>query len=342
LKNGAAFVCGDRYTDFDFSDKHTPGWGTTFQVPRAPFDKLLADEAQRLGTEIRYRHEILDADFSGERPRLTVRNPAGEIEQYQARFVLDASGYGRVLPRLLNLETPSSFPVRRAVFTHIEDNIVAEEFDRKKIRVTIHPQNHDVWYWLIPFSNGRSSIGVVAKEDFYERFADRTPDELLKSAVGEDPVLSHLLRNAGWDTPAREIVGYSANVKALCGRNFALLGNAGEFLDPVFSSGVTIAMKSASLAVDLLTRQFQGEPVDWEKEYAQPLMKGVDTFRTYVQAWYDGRFQEVIFHPRQPASIKSQISSILAGYAWDETNPFVNHANRRLEALRESCRADLH
>ena len=73
----------------------------------------------------------------------------------------------------------------------------------------------------------------------------------------------HLLKDAEWDTPARQIVGYSANVKSLWGKGFALLGNAGEFLDPVFSSGVTIAFKSASLATQCLAREFAGEAVDW-------------------------------------------------------------------------------
>ena len=81
--------------------------------------------------------------------------------------------------------------------------------------------------------------------------------------------------------PVGEIIGYAANVTRLHGEGFALLGNAAEFLDPVFSSGVTIAMKSASLAADLLDRQFRGETGDWEAQFAEPLMYGVETFRSF-------------------------------------------------------------
>ena len=118
---------------------------------------------------------------------------------------------------------------------------------RNKIRVAVHPQHQDVWYWLIPFSNGRCSLGVVAEPSFLDKYSG---DEMtkLKTLVGEDPNLRKLLANAVWDTPARTIKGYSADVKTLAGPGFALLGNAGEFLDPVFSSGVTIALTSASLA----------------------------------------------------------------------------------------------
>ena len=116
-----------------------------------------------------------------------------------------------------------------------------------------------------------------------------------------------------------------------------MLGNAGEFLDPVFSSGVTIALKSASLAAEVLGRQLSGAKVDWESEYATPLKKGVNTFRTFVESWYGGGFQNVIFHENQQPEIRRMISSILAGYAWDESNPYVRESKRRLKALEEIC-----
>lgn len=100
FKNGAAFERGTEHTFFNFEEKFTPGPGTTFQVQRAAFDKILADEAQRFGADIRYGHEILEADFSevvnGEvQPRLTAKNPDGTQREYRCRFVLDASGFGR-------------------------------------------------------------------------------------------------------------------------------------------------------------------------------------------------------------------------------------------------------
>jgi flavin-dependent dehydrogenase len=133
-------------------------------------------------------------------------------------------------------------------------------------------------------------------------------------------------------------VGYSANVKHLAGRNYALLGNAGEFLDPVFSSGVTIALKSSSLAVPLLDRVLQGEYVDWMQEYEIPLRKGIQVFRAYVESWYEGDFQDVVFSNSQNESIRRMVSSLLAGYAWDETNPIHKNAKRRLSTLAEYCR----
>lgn len=337
-KNGAAFAWNERYTEFDFRDKFTEGKGSTYQVIRADFDKLLADEAARQGVEIRYEEEIFAADFAGDCPRLSVRRLAdGHEYTVECAFVLDGSGYGRVLPRLQGLDTPSSFPIRQALFTHIEDRIdPASGFDREKILITTHPQLRDVWFWTIPFSNGRCSLGVVAAAEHYEGYPQDL-DACLKQFVAETPSLAKVLQNAVWDTPARAIGGYSANVKTLHGRGFALLGNAAEFLDPVFSSGVTIAMRSASMAAGLLHRQLQGEPVDWQTQFAVPLKRGVDAFRAYVEGWYDGRFQDVIFHRNGSPEIRRMICSILAGYAWDESNPYVAEPQRRLRVLAELC-----
>ena len=132
-------------------------------------------------------------------------------------------------------------------------------------------------------------------------------------------------------------MGYASNVSALWGPGYALLGNAGEFLDPVFSSGITIAFRSASLAAACIAREFAGEVVDWEQEYGRALKRGVDTFRAFVDSWYAGNFQRIIFHePAQP-EIRRRICAILAGYAWDESNAYVRDTKRRLAALEEVC-----
>ena len=336
VKNGAAFAWGERYSAFDFGDTFSHGKPTTFQVQRADFDKLLADQAALQGVEVRYGDEIVSADFSLPKPQLGVRREDASTYRVEADFVLDASGYGRVLPRLLELEAPSNFPLRQAVFTHVEDRIDHPGFEREKILITTHPTQRDIWFWTIPFSNGRCSVGVVAaKEHFAGR--DHDLDQCLRGFIADTPSLAKVLANAVWDTPARTIGGYSANVTRLHGPGFALLGNAAEFLDPVFSSGVTIAMRSASMAAAVLHRQLQGENVDWQREFAEPLKRGVDTFRCYVEGWYAGTFQDVIFHPGSSPEIRRMISSILAGYAWDERNPFVSEPKRRLRMLSEVC-----
>lgn len=337
LKNGAAFSHAGKLTEFDFSQKFTPGWGTTYQVPRGRFDQTLAEAAEDCGVTIHYQHSIVAADFDTPgQAHLTSIDADGFQRDWTASWVMDASGFGRVLPRLLGLETPSSLPPRQALFTHIEDRITTPDYDRNKILIAIHPKFHEVWYWLIPFSNGRSSLGVVMPMDFLETRSG-SPLEILQELAMEEPRLAQLLKESRFDTPANRIGGYSADVKNLCGDGYVLLGNAGEFLDPVFSSGVTIALKSASLAAPLVDKHLRGLPVDWQTDYEQVLRRGINVFRAYVDAWYDGRFQRLIFEERQLANIKSMICSILAGFAWDETNPMTQRCSNKIEAIAESC-----
>lgn len=336
FKNGAAFAKNGHHTHFDFTEKFSPGPGTTFQVKRASFDKLLADTAQQHGLEIRYGITVQAFDNSADdKAVLTVQDEQGRRSQLAASFVLDASGFGRVLPRLLDLEVPSSFPVRQACFCHIRDGITDPSFDRNKILITVHDSEADIWFWLIPFSDGSCSLGVVGKAEQFDK--NLSAEQNLWRHVKQTASLHTLLANASALNQVQALTGYSANVKQLAGKHFALLGNAGEFLDPVFSSGVTIALRSAAKAVPLVLRQLAHEQPDWQLEYSVPLRKGITTFRHFVEAWYDGRFQDIIFSTSRNKTITDMISAILAGYAWDEKNPYVAETLRRLNVLREVC-----
>lgn len=337
FKNGAAFSRNNAPGAFDFTQKFSDGPGTTFQVQRADFDHLLAKQAIAAGADIRFGYRIDGFDYDdADLPVLSYRDESGDTHTLHSKFVLDASGFGRVLPRLLDLETPSDFPVRRSLFTHVEDNISDDNYDRDKILIVVHPEHKDVWFWLIPFSNGRCSLGVVARQEYFD-LDNNDAEVLLKLVVSESPELKRILANAKFDTAVTVLGGYACKVKSLWGKHFALLGNAGEFLDPVFSSGVTIAMKSASLAVPQVNRELAGEDVDWQQSYAAPLQLGINTFRAYVNAWYDGSFQDVIFSYKQQPEVRGMICSILAGYAWDQSNPFVSNP-KRLQTVVSLCR----
>ncbi|WP_298632757.1 NAD(P)/FAD-dependent oxidoreductase [uncultured Umboniibacter sp.] len=338
-KNGAAFEWAGQYSEIDFREKFSNGDGETWQVRRGDFDKCLADEVERSGVAIHYGHRVTGYSRTGSITRLSAADNQGNERSMRAKFVVDGSGYGRVLPRLLSLDEPSDLPSRKACFTHVEDHITAGHFDREKILVSIHPDNRDVWFWLIPFADGRASIGVVGESHL---LGEGTPAEILRRQVGQVENLSQLLANAKWDSDTRTLESYSTNISSLYGDGYCVLGNAGEFLDPVFSSGVTIAMKSASLAASAIKRELAGTTVDWEKDFEASLLQGVKAFKTYVMGWYDGRFQDVIFYRNDhihAQKITTMISSILAGYAWDLDNPFVKNSERKLNTTAEIVRA---
>lgn len=335
-KNGAMFERGSLRKPIDFRHKFEGGWGTTYQVRRAEFDKTLADCAAEAGADIRYNCRVIDVDCQEHGAAITYQDAQDQTQELNCRFLLDASGFGRTLPRLLNLETPSEFPPRQALFAHVRDFISDPEFDRNKILITVHPENHAIWFWLIPFSDGTSSLGVVFDPKFFEGREESLHDRYWR--LIRETAMDQLLDRAVNVREVGTIIGYACNVKQLSGPSYALLGNAAEFLDPIFSSGVTIALKSSTLAVPLVVRHLRGEVVDWENEFAIPLKAGVDSFRALVDSWYDGRLQTIIFNqPEEDTLVKRMLVSILAGYAWNRENPVVREPKRRINLIYDLC-----
>jgi flavin-dependent dehydrogenase len=334
-KCGAVFLRGNETCNFDFSDQFTAGWKYTFQVPRADFDKTLADAVAARGVEIHFGHGVTAIAFNENGAIATIESPDKIARQVSARFVLDCSGYGRVLPRLLDLEKPTSFPTREALFTHVTGDQRPSGGEEGKIWVCCHPAG--AWIWIIPFSNGKTSTGVVATPEFFARYPGE-PDAQLREVLLADPNAAARLEKMKFAMTARRITGYACAIKQLYGPHFALAGNATEFLDPIFSSGVTLALASANRAAKTITRQLRGETVDWQTDYADHVMQGINTFRAYVSAWYDGTLQNIFFAAKSNRDIMRQICSVLAGYVWDKSNPYVAQPERALPLLSKIVR----
>jgi flavin-dependent dehydrogenase len=280
--------------------------------------------------EILYGHGVAAVNFDDAQATVTLDQPNGTRRIVTAKFVLDCSGYGRVLPRLLDLERPSRFPVREALFGHVTGDLRPEGREEGKIWACLHPDG--AWIWIIPFSNGRTSVGVVAEPEFFARYpAD--PEQRLRAILATDPSAGPRLANMQFVFGPQKISGYSCAVKQLFGPRFALVGNATEFLDPIFSSGVTLALASANRAAKTLTRHLRGEAVDWQADYAAHVMQGINAFRAYVSAWYDGTLAEIFFAAAGNPDVMRQICSVLAGYVWDKSNPYVMQPERALPLL---------
>jgi flavin-dependent dehydrogenase len=329
-KNGAVFFCEGKTCNFDFSAQFTAGWTHTFQVPRADFDKTLADAVAARGVEILFGHGLTAISFNENGATATIESPDKTNRSATAKFILDCSGYGRVLPRLLDLEMPSRFPPREALLAHVTGDQRPAGREEGKIWACIHPGG--AWIWIIPFSNGKTSVGVVGSPEFFTRFPGE-PEEKLRAILSSDPSAGPRLDKMKVIFGPQKISGYACAVKKLFGPRFALVGNATEFLDPIFSSGVTLALASANRAAKVLTRQLRGKNVDWQIDYADHVMQGINTFRAYVSAWYDGTLQNIFFAAQTNPDIMRQICSVLAGYVWDKSNPYVAQPERALPLL---------
>ncbi len=329
-KFGAKFVRDGEICDFNFSSQYTPGWNWTWQVPRGEFDKTLADALETMGVPVNYETTVTAIRFDGTNSVTTVEDKNGNKEEIHARFIIDGSGYGRVIPSLFNLDQPSSLPSRKTLFTHMEDTRRSMAHEPNRITIVVHKPT--IWIWVIPFSNGLTSVGFVGEPEFFDSVTG-TPEEMLQTLIASEPEIAERFAGSKMMFPPMTLQSWSKTTDKFYGDGFVLTGNVTEFLDPVFSSGVTLASVSSQIAAHLVIRTLKGEKVDWQKEYQEKMQQGVDTFRTYVNGWYDGTLHKVFFAEQKEEQFMNQICSVLAGYVWDENNPFVRQHEKMLKTL---------
>lgn len=320
-KFGAKFVKGNEVADYNFSEQFTKGWSWTWQVPRAEFDLALATEVQRKGVPIDFETTVKDIQFGDDgSSETTVQRKDNSTEKISARFIIDASGYGRVIPKLFNLEKPSNLDPRKAIFAHVNEPN-REGFDEPN-RIIIVVYAPGTWVWIIPFSNGVTSLGFVGSFDFFNGIEGDIQQQFNTLIEGNE-YLKKRFQGSSQVFEPRKLEAWSATTEKFYGNGFVLTGNVTEFLDPVFSSGVMFATVSSHMASKLVIKKLKGEVINWDEEYAKPIQQGVDTFRTYVMSWYDGSLEKIFFASDRDKLIKEKICSVLAGYVWDHENVYV-------------------
>ncbi len=330
IKRGARFLRGDEVCNFDFSKKFTDGWDWTWQVPRAHFDNVLAEETKKKGVEIDFENEVIAVEFDGSNSKTTIRDIDGNIKYINAKYIIDASGYGRVLPGLLDLKKPSALPKHSSIFTIAKD--INRPEGEEGTLITFDVIDLEVWLWVIPFSDGTTSIGFVGPTEFINSHKGSST-EMLEEMLNMSDFFKERFKGVPHLFEPKIIQNFSTAVKQIYGDGYIITGNSGEFLDPIFSSGVTFATETGLLAAKLVTRIIKGEEIDLDKEYVKPVQFGVDVFTSYVNEWYSGNLQKLFFHKPENPDIKEKICSILAGYVWDQTNPFITKHNRLVKSV---------
>ncbi|MDX2054823.1 MAG: NAD(P)/FAD-dependent oxidoreductase [Polyangiaceae bacterium] len=333
VKKAAYFLRGQERERFAFADGLAGDLPTTYQVPRDDFDQTLASEARRQGVDLRFGQEVKEVAFDHDGVTAVVEDTwRNRSSNLRARWVLDCSGYGRVLARLLKLDVATGLPHRVACFTHFEGD-ARPSSDEGDIWVCCHPNNG--WLWLIPFSNGRTSVGMVCDPEYWESLPG-TPLERLLSQLRRDPNAQLRLSQAVPVLPPQILREYSTKNHRLHGDRWAVAGNAGDFLDPVFSSGVTLALESATISAELIHRALSGQPVDWDAEYTVPMGQAVSVFRGLVEGWYSGMLPDIFFSQQKLVRTKAQLTSLLGGYVRRTDNPLTHDCARSLTALHSA------
>jgi flavin-dependent dehydrogenase len=317
-KWGATFMQGDgraeRYADFGVA----PGvpQPQTWQVPRATFDHLLLKHASSCGTDVQEGCRILDVAFDDEGVTATVQATEGNPDrrQVRAKAIIDASGRGSLLSRKFDLRIDEPRLANVAVFSHYSN--VPRNEGRRAGDIRIVSRDDLGWFWLIPISDGLMSVGVVLPRAAFRAMPDLGPTELLDRAIAETPVVAGLLSVARREWPVRVEKDFSFASRAYAGHRWALAGDAGSFLDPVFSTGVAIALESgleAAQAVDTGLRT--GDlSVRCFRRFARRQRQRYLSFRRFVLGFYTAEFRDLFFAEEPPPHLFRALVTVFAGY----------------------------
>ena len=317
-KWGATFMPADgsieRYLDFGAA----PGVAApqTWQVPRAAFDDLLLRHAAASGADLREGHRAIDVAFDADGVTATVRasDDAPAAYSLRARVVIDASGRGALLGRKFDLRVEEPRLANVAVFAHYSG--VPRPAGRRAGDIRIVARDDLGWFWLIPISPALMSVGVVLPRAAFRAFAALDHEEVLARAIAETPVVAELLAAARREWPVRVERDFSFGSRAYAGDRWLLAGDAGSFLDPVFSTGVAIALESgleAAQAVeegiargDLSARSF--------RRFSRRQRQRYLSFRRFVIGFYTPEFRDLFFDEDPPERMYRALATVFAGY----------------------------
>ncbi len=315
-KYAAEFVTADGSVTqrYAFADGLIPGAPSAFEVDRSELDHLLLKNAAKLGVEVREGATVTRFDISREAAAVTVRDEAGTETRISAQVLIDATGQTSLMAGKLGMREMDLGLKNFAVFSHFEGAQRAEGKREGDISVVLVPGG---WWWVIPLAGGRTSVGQVGPASMLRgRKADKA---YFHEQIAATPYLAKRLANATRVAQVRTISDYSYVSKKLAGDRFVLVGDAGAFIDPVFSTGVYLGMVGAfraAVAVDAaLTngRYSRREFVAYEAW----VMKQVETYKKFVKGFYKPEFVELLMAPSEFLDLRAAITSLLAGFGVD-------------------------
>ena len=285
-----------------------------YQVKRADFDLLLLRHCEEAGAVVRQETAIREVLFEGGRAvGVVARGPDGGDEEIRARAVVDASGQTALLSRKLGTRRFDAKLKRAAVFAHYEG---VPRPAGKQAGDILLPTEENVWYWIIPFSDGTSSVGAVFDPVAAGGTEGETLDQRFERLIAGSGRMRELLGSGRRTSRIHGISDYSAASARLQGDGYVLVGDAATFLDPVFSTGVFLAMATglrAAAAIDrALAKHGRVDSRDL-KAYERDANRIFGRFRRFVYAFYDPVFFEAFCSKDPLEPMRAAVTSVLAG-----------------------------
>jgi len=310
-KYGAEFITGDGALGYTFRfDENLPApHDRAFQVTRAKFDELLMKTANEAGVAVRQETNVVNADISDPK-RVAVTTASGET--IEARFVVDASGHAAFLGQRLGGRTQIEQLKSVATFAHYRNVPRPSGREGGNIVVVVL---RDAWFWMIPITPEIMSVGLVASHEHIKSCGLR-PEELLERTIRETPYVAARMKDAERVSDVRTRKDFSYAMERIVGENFACAGDAAGFLDPIFSTGVYMAMKSAGLVADAIEAQLKQGNMRPLLAYQRSFHKAVGRYLKFVSQFYTRPFLELFLSPHPRFGLIKAIVRVLAGDVW--------------------------
>src|SRR5262249_21331688 len=303
-------ACSDRGTKVYFKDGYRSQTDHSYQVTRGDFDKVLLDHARESGAEVHEQTPVDSVDFSKDGGKLAVRSN-GSSHSISARFVVDASGCTSMLGRQFKIKKTYDHLQKLSIYAHYDGVWRAEGIDGT---LTVLIRAIDRWFWLIPLTSERTSVGVVLDSETFRK-SKLSAEDFLEQALAEQPTIAKRMTNAQRVSKVYLEADFSYRSARLHGDRWLLTGDAAGFIDPIFSSGVFLAIFSGEKCADALNAVLD-HPRKAKRlfaKYERSVNRAMDIYLRFVDAWYTKEFIEIFLAPRNVLGLAAAVNAVLGG-----------------------------
>ena len=313
-KPGAELISDEHeaVATFRFSDNPHLSVGYSYQVRRSEFDKLLLDNSRRLGAHVMEGTRVTDVALNAEdRSCVTAVGPDGIPLQWSARFLVDASGRDTLLASRLGLKRIDKRNNTAAVFGHFRN--VPRRHGDKAGMITVHLFEHG-WFWMIPLPDDVTSVGVVGTQAFFKA-RDAKLDALFARAVAASPSVAKRMAHA---EPIGSLVAcadYSYDSRHYVDKRYILVGDAAAFIDPLFSSGVMMAMSSAAFGAAVVDASLDGKDSleRLMRDYERKIRLSLNSLSWLIYRINSSILRDILMSPFDLFDTRHELITILAG-----------------------------
>ena len=291
----------------------------TWQVLRSEFDEMLLDNAKEKGVEVRRGVGVREVLFEGDTATgVLAQHTDGTRETLHATVIVDSTGQRSLIGRQLNLNTIEPNLKMASLFTHYEGGYRDEGIDEGATLI-LHTEEKDSWFWSIPLPYNRTSIGVVGELDYLLQNRRDAAGRLDAQRIFNEELekcapLQQRLEGAKQLLPIQTTKDFSYRASRIAGNNWVLVGDAFGFLDPVYSTGLFLALKSGEMAADVIIEAFQKDDFSGAQlgSFGPAFVDGMEAFRKLVYAFYTKKFSFARFLSEYPEH-QGGIVDILSG-----------------------------